>query len=181
MLPCADQCILCSHTCRLVVRLRGAMTCSLGGSIGRSSTIVSSRTARSTSTFATTDRCSGALRLSIAMGVCVCEYLLYTGIEPLTCFGPSIVSCRLHAQQYSGTLPVGVIVVAALHRRAGVAHACFFARNEEGTTAWWVTGKRSAFFFCCLCRNSFTKAIEIAKVAGYLQARMLATVSAYDS
>ena len=83
-------------------------------------------------------------------------------------------------QQYSGTLPVGVIVVAALHRRAGVAHACF-ARNDEDTTAWWVTGKRSAFFFCCLYRNSFTTAIEIAKVAGYLQARMLATVSVYDS
>ena len=84
-------------------------------------------------------------------------------------------------QQYSGTLPVGVIVVAALYRRAGVAHACFFARNDEDMTAWWVTGNRKAFFFCCLYRNSFTTAIEIAKVAGYLQARMLATVSVYDS
>ena len=32
-----------------------------------------------------------------------------------------------------------------------------------------MTGKRSAFYFLCFTRNTFNGAIEISKVAGYLQ------------
>ena len=43
-------------------------------------------------------------------------------------------------------------------------------RNDGDQVAWWVSGKRKAFWFFVLYRNSFHGAIEIAKVAGYLSA-----------